>query len=254
MALALPLLASVRYVGDVARPATGDRALDWAARLPAGARVVTRLDLGFDHSRLEVLKVTRLGRRQVAASHYVFATDRDEPESLRGLEPLATFAPAGRYNGPAITAYRVPDALRAERTRIPLSASALEVSSGHATMPHLVDGDRKTWWHTESLQQAGDAVEVTLPAPETVCAVEMELGEEPKFAAREVRLELRKDGAWTRPPWVEGRPRVEAQLRPASQLLLLARPAPAEAVRLTLTKQSGRRWGMAELVLWRCAP
>ncbi len=254
VALALPLVASVRYVADVARPATGDRALDWAARLPAGARVVTRLDLGFDDARLEVLKVARLGRRQVAASDYVFATDRDEPESLRGLEPVAAFAPAGRYNGPVITAYRVPDALRAERTRIPLSPSALEASSGRATLPHLVDGDRATWWHTESLQQAGDAVEATLPAAEAVCAVEMELGDEPKFAAREVRLELRRDGRWTRPPWVDGRPRVEAQLRPASQLLLLARPAPAEAVRLILTKNSGRRWGMAELVLWRCAP
>src|SRR5699024_9469709 len=145
----------------------------------------------------------------------------------------------GRYNGPAITAYRVPDALRAERAEIPLAAAALSASSGQAALAHLVDGDRATWWHTEDLQQAGDFVEVDLPAAQTVCAVGMELGEEPKFAARDVRLEMRRSGAWVRPPWLEGRPRVEAQIRPASQLLLVARPAPAEAVRLSLAKNSG---------------
>jgi hypothetical protein len=254
VALALPLLASVRYLSDVARPATGDRAVDWAASLPAGARVATRLDLGLDTSRLEVLKVTRLGRRQALASDYVIATDRDEPATLAGLEPLAVFEPAGRYNGPPITVYAVPDALRAERTEVPLAGATLAASSGRDTLANLADGNRETWWHTEELQQAGDSVEVALPVAENVCAVEMLLGGEPKFAAREVRLELRRGGAWVRPPWVDGRPRVESQRPPASQLLLLARPGPADAIRLTLTKNSGRRWGMAELVVWRCAP
>ena len=254
VALALPLLASIRYVGDVARPATGDRAIDWAASLPARARVATRLDLGFDASRLEVLNVTRLGRRQVLASDYVFATDRDEPETLAGLEPLAAFEPAGRYNGPPITVYAVPGTLRTERAPVPLAGAALASSSGAGTLPHLADGNPATWWHTDELQKAGDFVEVRLAGPATVCAVEMALGDEPKFAAREVRLELRREGAWVRPPWVDGRARVEAQQPPASQLLLLARPGPADALRLTLTKQSGRRWGMAELVVWRCAP
>ena len=67
-------------------------------------------------------------------------------------------------------------------------------------------------------------------------------------------MEVRRAGAWDGSPWVEGRTRVEAQLLPASQVVLFTRPPVADAVRLSLTKNSGRRWGIAELAVWEAAP
>lgn len=255
VALGLPLLSSLRYVADVARPGTGDRAVEWAAAaLPAGARVLTRLDLGLDASRVEVLKVPRLDRRAVVlASDYVLATRRDDPEALAGLVPRASFGPLGRYNGPPITVYEVPAALR-RRVAVPLDGATVTASSGLAELRAAVDGDRATWWHTDEIQRAGDFIEVRLPGPVTVSAVELELGAEVRFAAREPKVSVLHDGQWTSAPWTPGRTVVEEQRPPASQLLVLDPPRAAEGVRVTLRRDSGRRWGMAELRLWSSAP
>jgi hypothetical protein len=256
VALALPLLGTIRFVRDVARPATTDRALDWAAAsLPAGARVLTRLDLGLDTSKVEVFKVTRLDRRpQVLAADVLFVTGRDEPGPLAGLTELAAFLPAGRYDGPPITALAVPEALRPPRKTMAVPASALSASSGAATLPAAVDGDRATWWHTETIQQAGDWMTIELGREALLGGIELALGDQPRFAARALKVEVRRAGAWGGSPWLEGRPRVEEQLLPASQVVLFTRPPIADAVRLSLTRNSGRRWGMAELTVWEAAP
>jgi len=103
-------------------------------------------------------------------------------------------------------------------------------------------------------KQAGDFVVIELGREAAPAGLELQLGDQPKFAARELKLELRRGGAWSGAPWVEGRTRVESQRLPASQVLLLTRPRPADAVRLSLTRGSGRRWGIAELRLWETAP
>jgi dolichyl-phosphate-mannose-protein mannosyltransferase/F5/8 type C domain-containing protein len=255
VALALPSLASIRYVRDVSRPGTGDRAIDWAASgLRAGARVLTRLDLGLDESRVEVLKVPRLAQRSlVLASDFVFATHRDDPAAFEGLTKRAAFEPSGRYNGPSITVYEVPPPLR-RRAAIPLEGATLSASSGADELLAAIDGDPRTWWHTDEIQQAGDFIAVDLGRAVDLSAVELALDAAPRFAARELKIEVRQNGVWTSPPWLEGRTRPEAQRLPASQLLLLIRPQRADAVRLTLTRNSGRRWGIAELALWHSAP
>jgi hypothetical protein len=255
VALALPLLASVRYVSDVSRPGTGDRAIDWAATaLPAGARVLTRLDLGLDESKAEVFKVARLDQRsQVLASDVVFSTHRDDPGPLAGLVPLATFEPTGRYDGPTITAWSVPEALRA-RVMIPLAGAALASSSGEASLPAAIDGRSDTWWRTDEIQRAGDFLTVELGREVEISGIELGLDREPRFAARELQLQLRSKGAWWRPYYVPGRARPEDQRLPASQVLLLLGPARADAVRLVLTRNGGRRWGVSELALWHGAP
>lgn len=256
VALGLPLLASVRYVRDVSRPGTGDRAIDWAASaLPEQSRVLTRLDLGLDESRVEVFKVTRLDQRaQVLASDFVFATHRDDPAPLAGLVPAATFQPQGRYDGPTITAYAVPDRVRPRRAAIALEGATLTSSSGAATLPAAIDGRPDTWWHTDEIQQAGDFITVELGREADLSGLELGLGREPRFAARELQLQVRAGGSWTRPPWVHGRTRPEDQRLPASQVLLLLRPVRADAIRLLLTRNGGRRWGIAELALWHSAP
>jgi hypothetical protein len=255
VAVGLPLAASVEYVRDVARPTTADRAIEWAATaLPERARVLTRLDLGLDETRVEVREVPRVERRAlVLASDFVFATDRDDAAALAGLTKRAAFEPAGRYNGPPITAFEVPAALR-RRVAVPLADSVLSASSGRAALPAAIDGDVSTWWHTDGIQEAGDFVAVDLGRSVALSAVELDLEETPRFAARELKLEVRSGGAWRSAAWLEARTRPEAQRFPASQLFLLDPAQGADAVRLTLTRGSGRRWGIAELRLWQGAP
>ncbi len=253
--IGLPLLASVEYVRDIARPGTADRAVEWAAAaLPPGARVLTRLDLGFDPTRIEVLQVPRVEqRRLVLASDYVFATARDEDAALAGLWERAAFEPAGRYNGPPIVAYEVPPALR-RRFAVALTGATVSASSGLASLAAATDGDPATWWHTDAIQQPGDFVSIDLGRAHDLSAVELDLDRTPRFAARELKVEVRSDGAWRSPPWLFGRTRPEEQRLPASQLILLDPPQRADAVRLTLTRGSGRRWGIAELRVWQSAP
>lgn len=255
VAIGLPLVASVQYARDVMRPGTGDRAVDWAASaLPPGARVLTRLDLGLDTARVEVLNVPRLEqRRLVLASDFVFATHRDDPAALAGLVPRATFAPSGRYNGPPITAYEVPEALK-RRTEIPLRGAAPRASSGAAALEAIVDGDPATWWHTDEIQRAGDFLSVDLGREAEVWGIELELGDAPRFAARDWKLEVRRGERWWTQPWTHGRARPESQRPPASQVMLLDPPVRIDAIRVTLTRNSGRRWGTAGLRLWHGAP
>lgn len=255
VAISLPLAASARYVRDVARPGTGDLALDWAAEnLPPGTRVLTRLDLGLDTSRVEVLNVPRLEHRAlVLVSDFVFATNRDDAGPLAGLVARAHFEPRGRYNGPPITAYAVPENLR-RRTFIPVERARLTASSGSATLAALTDGDPATWWHTDELQRAGDFVSIDFGGEVAISAVELDLGDSPRFAGRELKLSVGRGGRWYAKDWVEGRARPEAQLLPASQLMLLVPPVRGDAIRITVSRPSGRRWGASALRLWHSTP
>jgi hypothetical protein len=135
-----------------------------------------------------------------------------------------------------------------------LDGATVTSSSGAASLPAAIDGRPDTWWHTSGIQQAGDFLTVELGRAADLTGLELGLGREPRFAARELKLEVREGGVWSRPPWVEGRTAPDAQRPPVSQLLLLLRPVRADAVRLTLTRNSGRRWGIAELTLWQSAP
>lgn len=256
VAVGLPLLASVDYVRSVSRPGTGDRAIDWAASaLPAGTRVLTRLDLGLDEARVEVFKVTHLDQRaQVLASDVVFATPRDDAIALAGLTPTATFAPLGRFDGPTIIAYSLPDSVRPRREPIDVAGATLTSSSGAATRAAAIDGRPDTWWHTDEIQQEGDFFALELGREVEISGLELGLDGEPRFAARELQLQVRAGGAWTRPPWTSGRTRPEDQHSPASQVLLFERPLRGDAIRLVLTRNGGRRWGIAELTLWHSAP
>jgi hypothetical protein len=189
----------------------------------------------------------------VRESDFVIATHRDDPAALAGLVALATFAPSGRYNGPPITAYEVPEALK-RRVDISLPGAAHQASSGAAALPAVTDGDPATWWHTDQIQRAGDFLSLDLGREEEVWGIEMQLADAPRFAAREWTLEARRGGTWWRQPWSAGRTRPESQWLPASQVMLLDPPVRIDALRITLTRNSGRRWGTAGLRLWRSAP
>jgi hypothetical protein len=126
------------------------------------------------------------------------------------------------------------------------------VATGEAAA--VCDGSLDTWWRTPRPQQRGDAMPVPLQRPARVARIELLLGSEGRFAARQLRLETSADGGtWEPAHWLPGRAGVDSQPAgvPRSQVLLLPSPRPVRALRLVQTGLGWRRrWGMAELRVW----
>jgi hypothetical protein len=257
----VPLLASFRFVQALSRPGTRDRMLDWVqAEIPPRALVVSSVPLlGLDPGRLEVLEVPRLraeNRPQILEADLVLATPWDEPAATEGLERAFHVDRTFPVEGPVITAFTVPEAARPRYLSLPLEATHLAASQNAAEVPRLGDGRLDTLWRTESAQEAGDWVQVTFDAPQTVARVELVLGDYARFSAREAGVLVSADGQHFLPVrTLPGRAEVQTAGRSApSQVLLLAPPVSARAVRVVLLRPGGRRWGVAELRLSAARP
>jgi hypothetical protein len=260
---ALPLRASASYAREMTEPLTRDIVLDWvAATVPGRARVLSSVPLlGLDPERLDVLLVPRLGpenRAQVLEADVVLSTSADAPEALAGLQPVFSTTPDSKYQGrTTVTAWSVPPALRPPYRTLAVEAGWLSASDSAQDLPAMCDGRAETLWRTAGPQQRGDWLAVTLPAPVVLGRVELVLGHEPRFAARQLRVELSADGRdWQPADALPGR--APAELQPPggeySQVLLLSPPREARALRLVQTGLGWRRrWGVAELRLFDLA-
>jgi hypothetical protein len=256
VATALPLAAALTYVNGVVSPSTRDRALDAVeANAGPGSLVVSSVErLGLDPSRVEVMELDGLGRNQraqVLEADLVVSTEKDEPEALAGLERVRGVEPVNPWNGPRLTVWRVPAAVRPARRRLRLEPGWLSASNNSADLPLLVDGRDDTWWRTENVQRPGDWLQVTLREPQRLDRIELDVDGNGRMGARELRLLVSGDGrefveATARP----GRPALDDQRvegKTHSQVLLLTPPVEARAFRLVLTRPGGHRWGIAEL-------
>jgi len=201
-----------------------------------------------------VLELTGLGRgqrAQIQEADFVASTENDDPEATAGLEKVEEAAAVNPWNGPRITLWRVPASVRPVRRRLRLQPAWLSASENLAELPQAVDGRDDTWWRTETVQRAGDWLQVTLPAPVRLDRVELDVDGNGRLGARELKLLVAADGrelveAPTRP----GRPALDDQRvegRTHSQVLLLTPPVDARAFRLVLTRPGAHRWGVAEL-------
>lgn len=259
-AAAGPLRASAWFAREMSGPLVRDEVLDWvAAHLPAGARVLSTVpQLGLDARRLEVMALPRLGaenRAQVLEADFVLSTSADAADALAGLQPLHAVAPQTRYQGrTTITAWAVPAALRPPYRPVDVQAGDFSASVAQEDLPALCDGRLDTLWRTPGPQRRGDWVQVRLPRPAMVARVELVVGSEARFAARQLRVEISADGEqWDVAPALAGRAPVESQPAgaPVSQVLILAPARPARALRLLQTGLGWRRrWGIAELRVW----
>jgi 4-amino-4-deoxy-L-arabinose transferase-like glycosyltransferase len=257
---AMPLRASAWFAREMTEPLTRDLVLDWvAASVPGRARVVCSVpQLGLDPERLDILLVPRLGagnRAQVLEADVVLATSLDAPEAVAGLQPLFSAAPDSKYQGRStVTAWAVPPALRPAHRRLEVQPPWLTASASVADLPAAVDGRADTLWRTPGPQQRGDWLAVALSAPARLSRVELVLGSEARFAARQLRVEVSEDGrAFVPADALPGRAPVELQPPGGeySQVLLLSPPREARALRLVQTGLGWRRrWGVAELRLW----
>jgi hypothetical protein len=89
----------------------------------------------------------------------------------------------------------------------------------------------------------------------TLVRVELLLGDDPKYAARELRVLVSMDGVdFREAPALPGRGDDQrARLQEPSQVFLMSPPVRARVVRLALTRRGPRRWGVAELKLFGLA-
>jgi hypothetical protein len=257
---AWPVWQSVQWVADVRVPSTRDRVLDFVTtQVPAGARLVTDVpQIGFDGARYEVMEVPRLTlarRAQVLSSDYVVAGPQVEPEALAGLEPRFEAEPLARVQGPRVALYAVPGALRPAYEPVTLSAGQLSASEEASGLPALVDGRAYPAWRTAGPQQAGDWIAADLGREVLLGRVELLQGDDPKFAARELRVLVSLDGAaFQEAAMLPGRAEDQrARREEPSQVFVLSPPVRARVVKLALLKRGPHRWGVAELKLFAVA-
>lgn len=254
---ALPLAQSVLWVRQVAVPGTRDRVLDFVqTQVPAGSRILSDVPLlGWDGARYEVLEVQRIDaarRPQATFADYVVAGPQAEPAALDGLALQFRAEPESRVQGPPLAVYAVPRALRPLVEPVPLGGATLSSSEGPEGLGALVDGRADPSWRTAGPQRAGDWIAVDLGQEITLARVELQLGDDPKFAARELRILVSLDGLDLRDaPGLPGRADDQrARPQEPSQVFLMSPPVRARFVRLALVKRGPRRWGVAELKLF----
>jgi hypothetical protein len=255
-----PLRASAAYAREMSEPLTRDILLDWvASSVPRRSRIVSSVPLlGLDSGRHEVLALPRIrpeNRAQVLEADLVLSTAADAGEAVAGLEPLLSITPDSKYQGrTTITAWAVPAPLRPALGRLGLESRWLSASDRAEDLPQACDGRTDTLWRTAGPQERGDWVAVSLPEPVRVARLELVLGDEPRFAARQLRLEVTDDGeTWREATVLPGRAPVEQQPPGGeySQVLLLSPPQRVRALRLVQTGLGWRRrWGIAELRAW----
>jgi hypothetical protein len=256
---AVPAMRSVEYVRAIARPGTRDRAVDWAAaHLAPDARVLCTVErLGLPAGRWEVVESAALGPHDAPLAlemDAVLATAADDAGALAGLTEAARFDPDSEVSGPAIRALLVPPSARPSYRPLELAAARLSASENAGEIARAADGSRDTLWRTADPQRPGDWIAVELPAAARLGRVELLLGADARFAARELQLAISADGAaWTDVRTRPARPAVDAQrpaLGPVSQVLVVAPPVTARFVRLGLRRSGAHRWGIAELRLF----
>lgn len=250
LALAVPLWTSGRHVAAVSGPSTRDRIVDWLQEnAPPGARVLNQVPLlGLGTGRFQVLETRWLeaaNRPQVLEADLVLSMPAAEPAATAGLDRAFVAARSHVAEGPEITVWRVPPALRPTYRLLELEPPALAASENAGALAAACDADPATAWRTAGAQRPGDWLEARLSPPAAVARVEVLL-DDGRFAAREATVLVTPDAPRQEPPRVlPGR-----FGGPPAQVWLLSPPVAARAVRLQLLKPGARRWGVAELRLF----
>lgn len=258
LAPAWPLRASLRYLEEIQRPTTRDRAVDWLnAHVPAPARVLTSVNsLGLDRKRFEIVRF-----REPGALFELQARDADAIVSLAETEdraPLAAWPlaqelqPGSPYEGPTLFV-RLRQGPRVEPRWLTVADAQLEGSDNAQDLDLLRDGRLDTFWRVPKGEARRAWLRLRFAKPVRLQRLELLLGELPHLAGQSFRLQVSSDGNAFRPwPVAAGRPApADQHAGPPGPSELLLFP-PVEVLALRLERHAAKRpWGVAEL---RVAP
>ncbi len=250
LALAFPLAASLRYLEQVARPSTRERASAWIDRHAPPGRILTTLGgVRVDPRRFEVLRPRRLDPLQVAeAGLIVSLAEEQQSQALDGWPADESVRPSGPYEGLQIFLRVVPGGRRARLHALSLAAARLRVSARAGDAERLRDGEQRRAWRVSGAEARGAFISLAWPAAQVVSRVELLLGDalEP---ALHLRLLVSDDGrSWRAQAHAPGRPAPEHQLAALAPLseVLLFEPQAVRALRIE-RRAGARPWSVAEL-------
>lgn len=261
-ALFFPLRESARTSAELRQPTTRDRILNWAhSRLPSGARLLSadRL-LNLPIEEFEVLRATGSLERDATLARHVDAVVALGPSGpLPGVAPELVATPRDPLAGPLLSAFVVPQAMRARYAAVPLDTARLSSSRGATSLDLVRDGSTESEWVAPGPQDRDDWIEVELPGAATLARVDLLVSRRLVRHGRNLELWTAADAEaeLSRAPAFPGRAPVEqlsAQREPPSQVLLLSTPRNVRRLRILQTGRSERRWGILELRLFTRLP
>ena len=248
-----PLLESVRWVRELARPGSRDRVLDWIeVHVPPGSSVLSGVpDLGLDRSRYAVLAPTGwpgLDRPLAAHARWLVTT----PAQAAGLgSHEEVFRAEGRPEdgSPDLGVYAV-----AETSLRPLVLDPARVTASEnpELAGAMLDDDPDTAWTTVGEQRPGQTIEVDLGDAVEVRRVDLEVGRRPARRGALLRVYADDGRGWSRVRVAPGRPPVEEQRAGGEgpvQVLILE-PARARALRIAQEGEDAHRWSVARLTVY----
>ncbi len=188
LALALPALATSRYLAFIGAPQTLDRALDWLGDAPEIERVGSSIvDLGaLETEGPEIVPLRGFHGEALVASLFDALVMPGAASAPPGFVLAARFAPGSLYNGPDVAVFRALS---------PRHLSALDLrdarvrSSAPARDPQLSDGPVSTRWRADA---SPAFIEIVWPAPVAPVGVELAFGATPPD--REFKVQVSDDG------------------------------------------------------------
>lgn len=251
--LAAPALASAEYVRAISAPITKDLAGDWIeAHYPNGARVLMSYDkdVGLDRSRFEVTHINRpkagLGLL-VGERDFVIVGQSADRGLTRKMKQLAVFKPKTRYSGSGLFVLEPTDEQRPRYDEVPLGSVRLSASSGAQALQALAAGGAASVWRAEPA--LGAWIEIEFPKPVVLGRIEIAPATPAEWPPSLDVLVAGPDAEeLRRAPVVLGRPRVEEQVGPVSDVLVLD-TVPARRVRLVEVGRMSGPWSVASLKL-----
>jgi Dolichyl-phosphate-mannose-protein mannosyltransferase len=283
-AAALPARGTLRYLNLNSHASPQDQALDWfEAHMPAGTRVLeTRMEgaesgwdaggmLGIDRRRHDFVAHTgRDGALKLLARDMDLVVTAPEDEEFWGDTLLTvyeaharraprTWSRLGRVydDGPLVFRFQVPR-MRLRYAPLDLSPARLSASEHAEQLEAVRDGAPASAWHSNGAATGREWLRIDLPAPATLCRVELLLGNVPADHAPDPRLRASADGQAFEPvESVHAQPALAEQLlarrlgdtRPMRQALVFE-PRSVRALEVLQTGVRTDPWVVGELRLF----
>jgi hypothetical protein len=132
---------------------------------------------------------------------------------------------------------------------VALDSATLDASANPTALPSIRDGSVETAWTTDGPQRPGEWIELSFDRPHRLARVELVLKRRAQQGVDLVLWTSVDGGPWVQPRQLRGRPAVEEQADPPSQVFIIE-PARVSRLRAVQNGTGRLRWGVAEVRAW----